>query len=92
MIFPLRDAVEPLTALASEAGLWQPEAGFLLSLSHPGMAGKALRATPNAPSRKPCQMGGEGADGAPRGQVICLGSPSRAAASWARPQASRCPI
>lgn len=29
MVFPLRDAVEPLTAFASEAGLWQPEAGFL---------------------------------------------------------------
>lgn len=38
MIFPLRDAVEPLMAFASEAGLWQPEA---VSLSNHGMVGKA---------------------------------------------------
>ena len=47
----------------------------------------------NIPSRKPCQTGRrQGADGALRGQVICLRSPSKAAASWTRPQASRCPV
>lgn len=47
----------------------------------------------NIPTRKPCQTGRrQGADGALRGQVICLRSPSKAAASWTRPQGSRCPV